>query len=225
MSHPIESEIGYSFNNQDLLLRALTHSSGANEKGLGHNACNERLEFLGDSILGFVTAEFLYTVFPNLPEGVLSKTRADLVCEESLFQVACELGLGEYLILGKGEEKNGGKARPSMNADAVEALIAALYLDGGFELAASFIHRHILTPEKTSSLAHDYKSELQELIQREKNHFLQYRLIDEKGPDHEKSFRVSVLLDGEEIGEGEGLSKKKAEQAAARNAMQYLNSK
>lgn len=225
MAHPLEIAIGYSFQDENLLLRALTHSSKANEEGLGHGGCNERLEFLGDSILGFVTADFLYHVFPDLPEGVLTKIRAELVCEESLAGVASELGLGAYLRIGHGEEKNGGRTRPSMNADAVEALIAALYLDGGYNLAHDFIHRYILIPEKTASLGNDYKSELQELVQREKNHTLAYQLDGEDGPDHNKKFRISVYLDGFAIGTGEGTSKKKAEQAAARNAIQYLAKK
>lgn len=223
MSHPLETVLNYNFHDDQILLRAMTHSSGANEMGLGHNSCNERLEFLGDSILGFVTANFLYSTFPDLPEGSLSKIRAELVCEQSLSQVASELGLGNYLILGRGEEKNGGRTRPSMTADAVEALIAALYLDGGFELARSFILRFVLSPDKISSFGHDYKSELQELIQKEKNHLLSYQLIGEAGPDHEKVFRVSVLLDGSEIGQGEGQSKKKAEQAAAKSALSRLS--
>ena len=225
MPHPVELTIGYRFRNPQLLQRAMTHSSWANEKGLGHSGCNERLEFLGDSVLGFVTADFLYESFPNLPEGMLTKFRAELVCEQALSEVAAELCLGDALLLSKGEERSGGRTRPSMTADSVEALIAALYLDGGFETAAGFIHRYILTPKRTAGIGHDCKSELQELVQREKDHILSYRLMGEEGPDHDKRFRVAVYLDETLIGEGTGTSKKRAEQAAAGNALEQLKKK
>lgn len=220
MSHPLEEKIGYHFQDESLLNHALTHSSWSNEKGKGHLGCNERLEFLGDSVLGFVSARYLYGLFPEMPEGMLTKIRSELVCESSLAEVAAELKLGDYLLLGRGEEKNGGRSRPSMSADAVEAVIAAIFLDGGFSAAKDFIMRFILTPQKTAAVGHDYKSELQERIQREPGHILRYETLSEEGPDHDKVFHVAVFLDENRIGEGTGPSKKKAEQASAQNAIE-----
>lgn len=218
----LEKNIGYHFRDVSILRQALTHSSYSNEKGSGHNGCNERLEFLGDSVLGFVTADYLYRTNPDVSEGVLSHTRAELVCESNLARTAAQIGLGACLLLGKGEKANGGEFRASILEDAFESLIAAVYLDGGFESAKKMIHRLILNVELTDVNASDYKTALQELIQKERDHVLQYRLIDATGPDHNKTFVIAVLLDGVEIGRGTGASKKKAEQAAAKNGMDTL---
>ena len=221
----LEEKLGYTFQNRALLENALTHSSCANEsRGKLHS--NERLEFLGDSILGMVVAEHLYRNHPDLPEGELTRTRAALVCEESLVEVAKELGLGDYLKLGKGEEAGGGRNRPSIRADAVEAVLAAVYLDGGIGSARKIIQKYILTREVSSlSGIRDYKTALQELVQRESGQVLKYRLTGESGPDHDKRFFVEVDLNGTPVGNGEGHSKKEAEQMAAKAAIQKLRKK
>lgn len=221
----LEEKLGYTFRDSSLLENALTHSSCANEsRGKLHS--NERLEFLGDSILGMVVAEHLYRNHPDLPEGELTRTRAALVCEESLVEVAKELGLGDYLKLGKGEEAGGGRNRPSIRADAVEAVLAAVYLDGGIGSARKIIQKYILTREVSSlSGIRDYKTALQELVQRESGQVLKYRLTGESGPDHDKRFFVEVDLNGAPVGNGEGHSKKEAEQMAAKAAIQKLRKK
>ena len=221
----LEEKLGYTFRDPSLLENALTHSSCANEsRGKLHS--NERLEFLGDSILGMVVAEHLYRNHPDLPEGELTRTRAALVCEESLVEVAKELGLGDYLKLGKGEEAGGGRNRPSIRADAVEAVLAAVYLDGGIGSARKIIQKYILTREVSSlSGIRDYKTALQELVQRESGQVLKYRLTGESGPDHDKRFYVEVDLNGTPVGNGEGHSKKEAEQMAAKAAIQRLQKK
>lgn len=221
----LEEKLGYTFRDSSLLENALTHSSCANEsRGKLHS--NERLEFLGDSILGMVVAEHLYRNHPDLPEGELTRTRAALVCEESLVEVAKELGLGDYLKLGKGEEAGGGRNRPSIRADAVEAVLAAVYLDGGIGSARKIIQKYILTREVSSlSGIRDYKTALQELVQRESGQVLKYRLTGESGPDHDKRFFVEVDLNGTPVGNGEGHSKKEAEQMAAKAAIQKLRKK
>ena len=218
----LEEKLGYTFRDSSLLENALTHSSCANEsRGKLHS--NERLEFLGDSILGMVVAEHLYRNHPDLPEGELTRTRAALVCEESLVEVAKELGLGDYLKLGKGEEAGGGRNRPSIRADAVEAVLAAVYLDGGIGSARKIIQKYILTREVSSlSGIRDYKTALQELVQRESGQVLKYRLTGESGPDHDKRFFVEVDLNGTPVGNGEGHSKKEAEQMAAKAAIEKL---
>ena len=210
----LEERLGYSFRNRALLETALTHSSYANENRASGIVCNERLEFLGDSVLGV----------PDMPEGRMTRLRAELVCEQSLHRVALELHLGDYLRLGKGEEHNGGRKRASILSDAVEAVIAAMYLDAGMETAAGFIHRCLLddvraieTPTFT-----DYKTSLQELVQRHSGQVLSYELVGEEGPDHAKTFRVQVCLNGDPIGRGTGRTKKEAEQAAAANALEAL---
>ena len=221
----LEEKLGYTFRDSSLLENALTHSSCANEsRGKLHS--NERLEFLGDSILGMVVAEHLYRNHPDLPEGELTRTRAALVCEESLVEVAKELGLGDYLKRGKGEEAGGGRNRPSIRADAVEAVLAAVYLDGGIGSARKIIQKYILTREVSSlSGIRDYKTALQELVQRESGQVLKYRLTGESGPDHDKRFFVEVDLNGTPVGNGEGHSKKEAEQMAAKAAIQKLRKK
>ena len=219
----LESKLGYTFEDISLLENALTHSSYANEKWKNSLASNERLEFLGDSILGFVVAEYLYRSCPEHPEGDLTRMRADLVCEASLAQIAARLGLGDHLMLGHGEEQGGGRTRSSINADAVESLIAAAYLDGGFQAAKGIIDRLLLAGASLGKPRNiDFKTALQELVQRKKNQTLSYLLLEESGPDHDKTFRVEVTLNGEVVGTGSGSSKKRAEQAAAEVAIERL---
>ena len=218
----LEEKLGYTFQNHQLLENALTHSSCANESR-GKLQSNERLEFLGDSILGMVVADHLFRNHPDLPEGVLTRTRAALVCEDSLVEVAEALGLGEYLRLGKGEEAGGGRQRPSIRADAVEAVLAAVYLDGGIGSVRKIIQRYILSREVAGlTKPRDYKTALQELVQRESGRVLQYHLTAEQGPDHNKRFFVAVDLNGSPIGDGTGRSKKEAEQMAAKAAIEKL---
>ncbi len=218
----LEAKLGYTFRDRSLLENALTHSSYANENRdcLGSN---ERLEFLGDSILGMVTADYLYKKHPDLPEGDLTRTRAARVCEESLVEVADRLDLGAYLKLGRGEATGGGRTRPSIRADAVEAVLAAVYLDGGLVEARKIIQRFILDKETEKSANRDYKTALQELVQRQSGQTLSYRLTGQSGPDHAKAFTVAVDLNGETVGEGTGHSKKEAEQMAAKAALETLS--
>lgn len=217
----LEEKLKYSFSNKNLLGIALTHSSYANENKSGGLKSNERLEFLGDSVLGMVVAEHLYKNYPELPEGRMTRLRAELVCEQSLVRVARELDLGRYIQLGRGEEHSGGRQRQSILADCVEAVIAALYLDGGMSTARTFIVGSIL-PEMEGEavrLGSDYKTMLQERVQQKSGQVLSYELINESGPDHVKIFTVRVLLNSEPIGEGTGRTKKEAEQFAARHAL------
>lgn len=221
----LEKKLGYTFRDKTLLAEALHHSSYANEhRGRGISS-NERLEFLGDSVLGFVTAEFLFLRHPDLPEGDLTRIRAALVCEESLHEVAQSLQLGAYLKLGRGEEAGGGRNRTSILADATEAVFAAVYLDGGIEAASALIHRVLLDCEREEVVEEkrkDYKTALQELVQRQPDQVLTYRMAGEQGPDHNKTFVAEVLLNGAVAGSGEGHSKKEAEQSAARAALERL---
>ena len=223
MIKDLEKAIGYTFRNITLLQNALAHSSYANERWHDSLMSNERLEFLGDSVLGMVVAEHLYRSFPDRPEGELTRMRADMVCETSLAAIARQVGLGEHLLLGHGEEAGGGRTRPSILADAVESVIAACFLDGGMEAARAFIERFVLckVPEK-QLVNRDYKTALQELVQQKKNQTLAYALVGESGPDHDKHFMVQVSLNGKVIGEGVGTSKKRAEQDAARDAMEHM---
>lgn len=220
----LEKKLSYSFRDKALLETALTHSSYANEHQRSGTVCNERLEFLGDSVLGLVAARCLYLDRPEMPEGEMTRLRAELVCEQSLCQAAARLDLGTFLRLGKGEEQGGGRKRPSILADATEALIAALYLDGGLEQAAEMVHRFVLSPmlERRQDSPRDYKTALQELVQRESGRQLCYRVVDSLGPDHDKLFVVEVLVDGQVQGQGQGHSKKGAEQAAAQDALARL---
>lgn len=219
-----EKKLGYTYKDRRLLINALTHSSYANEnKGEGYSS-NERLEFLGDSVLGVVAAEYLYAVNPSMPEGSMTKLRAELVCEGALHAVALTLGLGRYIRLGRGEEHTGGRERTSILADAVEAVIASMYLDGGFEVTKKFILEHILAGADVSiAPTGDWKTELQELIQQIPGRTLEYELVSESGPDHDKSFAFRVTLNGGEIGRGQGRTKKEAEQAAAHSAMENMD--
>ena len=221
MIKDLEAAIGYKFKNITLLQNALTHSSYANERWHNSLLCNERLEFLGDSVLGMVVAEFLYRDFPDRPEGELTRMRADMVCEQSLALIANKIGLGNYLLLGHGEERFGGRTRNSILADAVESVIAACYLDGGYEAALGFVTTFVLSDVPVVKLHNvDYKTALQEKVQQKKNQQLSYHLVGEEGPDHDKRFRVEVLLNGNPIGTGTGTSKKRAEQDAARAALE-----
>ena len=223
MINELEKAIGYQFRNITLLQNALSHSSYANERWHDSLKSNERLEFLGDSVLGMLVADHLYRTFPGRPEGELTRMRADMVCEKTLAKVANQLGLGQHLLLGRGEELGGGRNRESILADAVESVIAACYLDGGMDAAVQFIQKFILVNVPTNKLQNtDYKTALQELVQQKKNQTLAYRLVGESGPDHDKEFRVELTLNDELVGIGTGSSKKRAEQAAARQALEKL---
>ena len=216
--HQLETVIGYTFKDPTLLETALTHTSFANE-AKGHVKHNERLEFLGDSVLSIVVADYLFHHWTDRPEGELTKARASLVCESALFQFAQEIDLGRYLRLGRGEERGGGRTRPSVVSDAFEALIAALYLDGGIEVARAFILPFI-TEGKTAE--DDYKTRLQEVVQQDPSAVLKYEVTGETGPDHNKQFTVCVWRNGELLAEGKGRSKKAAEQHAAKVALEKL---
>jgi len=221
----LEQDLGHQFQNRELLETALTHSSYANEKHRGALASNERLEFLGDSVLGHLTADYLYRSCPDMPEGGMTRLRAELVCEQSLLRVARELNLGGRLKLGRGEELTGGRERPSILADAVEALIAALYLDGGVKAARAFVHTYILSHVEESPAPEamgDYKTVLQEFVQRSNGRVLSYETLSESGPEHDKRFVSQVTIDGKPMGEGPGRSKKESEQAAAREALKRM---
>ena len=223
MIKDLERAIGYQFRNITLLQNALTHSSYANERWHDSLMSNERLEFLGDSILGMVVAEYLYATFPDRPEGELTRMRADMVCEQALASIANRLDLGEHLLLGHGEEQCGGKRRVSILADAVESVIAACFLDGGMDAAKRFIKQYVLCNVPVTRLHNvDYKTALQELVQKKKDQTLCYELIGESGPDHDKRFTVAVYLNGQKVGEGIGSSKKRAEQEAAHGALETL---
>ena len=223
MIKDLETAIGYRFKNITLLQNALTHSSYANEYWHNSLMSNERLEFLGDSILGMVVAEHLYRNFPDRPEGELTRMRADMVCEQALAKVADRLDLGTHLLLGHGEEQGGGRNRASILADAVESVIAASFIDGGMEAARRFIERFILCDVPVTKLHNaDYKTALQELVQQKKEQTIAYCLVRESGPDHNKEFVAAVSINGVVMGQGTGSSKKRAEQEAARNAMEAL---
>ena len=221
----LEEKLNYDFHDPALLEEALCHSSYANEHRTAGLASNERLEFLGDSVLGFVSAEWLFAQHPDLPEGDLTRIRAALVCEQSLYEVARQLDLGRYLKLGRGEEAGGGRTRTSILADATEAVFAAVYLDGGIAAASALIHRCLLDAEREEEVEErrrDYKTALQERVQRQVDQVLTYRMVGEQGPDHAKTFSAEVLLNGSPIGSGTGHSKKEAEQAAARKALEDM---
>ena len=219
----LEQGLGYTFRNKALLENALTHSSYANENRERHLPDNERLEFLGDSILGFVVAEYLYRNFPDKPEGELTRIRADLVCERNLAEAAATIELGSYLLLGHGEEQGGGRKRDSIVSDAMESVIVASFMDGGFAAAKEIIDRLILSNiPKGRPRNFDYKTAFQELVQRKKDQQIHYELTGESGPDHDKHFEVEVLLNGKAVGHGVGSSKKRAEQAAAEAAIEAL---
>lgn len=223
MIKDLEAAIGYHFHNISLLQNALTHSSYANERWHNSLLSNERLEFLGDSVLGMLVAEYLYRNFPDRPEGELTRMRADMVCEGTLSATANRIGLGKHLMLGHGEEQGGGRTRDSILADAMESVIAACFLDGGLEAALQIVQKFILVEVSVTRLHNvDYKTQLQELVQQKKNQVLSYTLVGQSGPDHDKHFDVAVSLNGETVGVGSGSSKKRAEQMAARDAMEKL---
>mgnify|MGYP005974588111 CR=1 FL=1 len=211
----LEKKIGYEFQDFSLLEQAMMHSSYTNEKHLEKYHCNERLEFLGDAVLELVSSEFLFLESPKVSEGKLTKTRASMVCEPSLAFCAREIELGSYLLLGKGEEATGGRQRPSVTSDAMEALIGAIYLDGGFANAKEFILRFIMNDIEHKQLFFDSKTILQEIVQSQTEKPLAYELLREEGPDHNKIFESRALIGEEEIGRGTGRTKKAAEAVAA----------
>lgn len=220
----LEKAIGYIFQNQGYLSHALTHSSYANEKKWKYEKNNERLEFLGDAVLELVSSEFLYDKMAENTEGVLTKTRASLVCEPSLASSARELQLGSYVLLGKGEAATGGAKRDSILSDAFEAIIGAIYLDGGYEPAKAFVLRYVLTDIEKKQLFYDSKTILQETVQAMPGKKVSYELVNEDGPDHAKTFTVNCMVDKEVLGTGSGRSKKNAEQKAAYEALLKLKS-
>ena len=223
MIKDLETAIGYRFRNISLLQNALTHSSYANERWHNSLLSNERLEFLGDSVLGMLVAEYLFRTFPNRPEGELTRMRADMVCERTLAEAANRIGLGEHLQLGHGEEQGGGRARESILADAMESVIAACFLDGGLDAALKIVRQFILVEVPVKKLHNaDYKTALQELVQQKKNQVLSYAMVGQSGPDHDKKFDVEVSLNGKVVGKGSGSSKKRAEQMAAKTAIESL---
>ena len=213
-----EDKIGYHFKNQGLLRQALTHSSYANERHMKKLSDNERLEFLGDAVLEIISSDFLYHNYPDVPEGQLTKLRASIVCEPTLALCTKELDLGDYLYLGRGENQTGGRKRKSILSDALEAVIGAIYLDGGFANAKEFVLKFILTDIEHKQLFYDSKTILQEVVQGEHEQ-LDYRLVGESGPDHDKSFSVEVWIGEQKISEGSGHTKKAAEQEAAYHAL------
>lgn len=224
----LESVIGYAFKDRKKLLLALTHSSFANEKRNDDLTSNERLEFLGDSVLNIVTSEYIYKNFPSLPEGEMTKTRASIVCEGSLMKCANKIMLGNYLLLGKGEENTGGRTRTSILSDAFEALIGAIYLDSGLKEAGNFIFRtmkELLGDMNNSEVFVDYKTQFQEIIQKTSEQKICYQILKEKGPDHNKVFIAQLSVSDKVYGTGEGRSKKEAEQNAAMAALSKLQVK
>lgn len=221
----LEEKIGYCFQDQELLKHALRHSSYVNEKHMKKHECNERLEFLGDAVLEVVSSEFLFFEHQTMPEGELTKKRASMVCEPALAFCARDIDLGEYLLLGKGEEATGGRKRDSVTSDAMEALIGAIYLDGGFASAKEFIHRFILNDLENKKLFFDSKTILQEIVQGSSDEHVSYELIREEGPDHNKTFCTAVRIGGRTYGEGEGQTKKASEQQAAYQAILRLQEK
>lgn len=223
MAKRFQAHIDYKFNNKAFLIEALTHSSYANEHKRDKLKDNERLEFLGDAVLDLVVSDFLYKEHQDLSEGNLSKLRASIVCEAFLLKAAKQINLGEFLLLGKGEEMTGGRERTSVLADAFEAIIGAIYMDSSLEDARRFINKFIISFMDSLSdtkRIEDYKTHLQEIIQRDSKKPLSYSVINEKGPDHDKFFEVEVRHDGRVLGVGSGRTKKEAEQKAAYVALQ-----
>ncbi|MBQ3898494.1 MAG: ribonuclease III [Lachnospiraceae bacterium] len=218
----LEEAIGYKFKDKGLLKQALTHSSYANEQKINKSGDYERLEFLGDAVLEVVSSEFLFHKYPDLPEGRLTKLRASMVCEPSLAICARDLDLGKYILLGKGEESTGGRGRESITSDVMEAIIGAIFLDGGMEKAKEHINRFILSDLENKVLFYDSKSTLQEVMQGELKKEFEYVLIGESGPEHDKEFEVRVISGKSELGRGKGRTKKAAEQQAAYEALLKL---
>ncbi len=218
----LEERIGYRFNDRTLLKQAITHSSFTNEQKIRKNRNYERLEFLGDAVLELVSSEFLFQEHEGMSEGELTKLRASMVCEPSLAFCARDLELGKFMLLGRGEENTGGRRRDSIVSDVMEAVIGAIYLDGGMDAARDFIDRFVLSDLEDKQLFYDSKSNLQELAQGKLKKELEYRLLEESGPEHDKMFRVSVRMESEILGTGEGRTKKAAEQQAAYRALLFL---
>lgn len=218
----LEEKIGYQYKNKELLKEALTHSSFANEQKINKGKDYERLEFLGDAVLELVSSEFLFRTNPDMPEGKLTRTRASMVCEPALAYCARDLELNQYIRLGKGEEMTGGRFRDSIISDAMEAVIGSLYLDGGFSVAHDFIHKFILSDLENKILFYDAKTVLQEMIQETPGGSLEYKLLKEEGPDHDKCFWVEAYVNGEALTKGSGRTKKAAEQQAAYEAILIL---
>ena len=219
-----EKRIGYSFKDPELLVTALTHSSYSNEIRLKKQECNERLEFLGDAVLELISSEQIFRNHPDQPEGDLTRIRASYVCEPTLALCAREICLGDYLQLGRGEDRTGGRERDSILSDAMEATIGAVYMDGGFESAQRYVEEFILKDIEKKSLFYDSKTYLQDHVQRDLKK-IEYVLLKEEGPDHNKSFEVGVLIDGKQLTTAVGRTKKKAEQAAAYEAILLLEDK
>lgn len=218
-SKELEVRIGYKFHCRSYLEQALRHSSYVNERHMDRSENNERLEFLGDAVLELVTSEYLFRTYPVMPEGEATRTRASIVCEQTLALCAKDLELGSYLYLGKGEERTGGRQRPSVTSDALEALIGAIYLDGGFTSAKEFIDRFILNDIEHKQLFYDSKTILQEKMQGTYGKEVHYEVLKEEGPDHNKTFTVCVKMEEQVLGEGTGRTKKAAEQEAAYRAI------
>lgn len=221
----LENIIGHTFKDRSIITIAITHSSYANERKAKHLKYNERIEFLGDSVLSLVISEYLFTMYPNLPEGELTVTRAKIVCENSLSKCAMDIQLGKFLLLGKGEELSGGRDKASILSDAFEALIGAIFMDGGFDTAKRFILKYMENIIKNcveGKVFYDFKTQLQELIQQNGEQHITYSVIDESGPDHNKVFITEVRINGVISGQGNGRSKKESEQNAAKNALDKL---
>ena len=225
MLKELQDRIGYHFQDDKLLKKAMVHSSYANEKHLPKYECNERLEFLGDAVLELISSEFLFSLHKTMPEGQLTKTRASMVCEPALAFCARDIELGKYLLLGKGEDATGGRKRESVTSDAMEALIGAIYLDGGFANAKEFIERFILKDLENKKLFYDSKTILQEIVQSNFKEPVSYELLGEKGPDHNKVFEVAVQIGDDRYGVGSGRTKKAAEQEAAYQRILALRKK
>ena len=221
----LENKIGYAFINEELLLHALTHSSYANEMKMRKEDNNERLEFLGDAVLELVTSEYVYHEHKDLAEGDLTKLRASIVCEKTLASCAKDINIGEFLLLGKGEDSSGGRERESILSDTLEAIIGAIYLDGGFTNAKEFISESIFNNVEHKKLFFDSKTILQEIIQNDNKQKIRYKLISEEGPDHNKSFTMALLIGNKQISLGVGKTKKAAEQEAAMQAIKKMHSK
>lgn len=225
MLKELQDRIGYHFHDDKLLKKAMVHSSYANEKHLPKYECNERLEFLGDAVLELISSEFLFSLHKTMPEGQLTKTRASMVCEPALAFCARDIELGKYLLLGKGEDATGGRKRESVTSDAMEALIGAIYLDGGFANAKEFIERFILKDLENKKLFYDSKTILQEIVQAHFKEELSYHLVGEEGPDHDKTFQVELQIGEQVYGIGKGRTKKSAEQEAAYKTILMLHKK
>lgn len=225
MLEKLEDRISYHFKNRNLLKQAVSHSSYSNEKRMSKLANNERLEFLGDAVLEVISSEFIFLNYKQMDEGEMTKLRASLVCEQSLAFCAREIGLGQYLLLGKGEMNTGGRERDSILSDALESIIGAIYLDGGFTNAKEFVEGLVLSDIENKQLFYDSKTILQEVVQSDYKEPLTYKLTGEEGPDHDKTFTVSVFIGDKEVGAGSGRTKKAAEHEAAYQAILMLKQK